>query len=231
MGTVLDWGTAVRLALLLPAERGARLKGVGRAPGRHGNESPGVRTAQRRPLGWAETFPAPRHNVCKYWRPLTVGPLVGRVRGALGIPLWLRAGGSVKARHEAQPRGWQCPIDAPWHPRWWGRGGQGLPIAFVGSLGEGARGAGNGREECPSSMPTMPGLTALKSGCHILSGQPFTSICGGLVRLPPHSVNTNTAFNPLAPAVLGCRGQLAPGNAWGTGTGHHHPAAEPVGMR
>lgn len=52
-------------------------------------------------------------------------------------------------------------------------------------------------------MPTMPGLTALKSGCHIPSGQPFTSICGGLVRLPPHSANTNTALNPLPPAGPG----------------------------
>lgn len=63
------------------------LKGAGRAPGRDGNESPGVCAAQRRLLGWAETFPAPHHNVCKYRRPLTVGPLAGRARGAPGIPL------------------------------------------------------------------------------------------------------------------------------------------------
>lgn len=65
-------------------------------------------------------------------------------------------------------------------------------------------------------MPTMPRLTALKSGCHIPSGQPFTSICGGLVRLLLHSENTNTALNPLAPTILGCRGCLAPGNSSGT---------------
>lgn len=62
-------------------------------------------------------------------------------------------------------------------------------------------------------MPTMPGLTALKSGCHIPSGQPFTSICGGLVQLPLHSANTNTALNPLAPTIPGVRGRPAPGNA------------------
>lgn len=48
-------------------------------------------------------------------------------------------------------------------------------------------------------MPTVLGLTALKSGCHIPSGQPFTSICGGLFGsrlIQP----TQTALNPLAPA-------------------------------
>lgn len=201
------------------------LKGAGRAPGPDGNEAPGVRTAQRHPLGWAETFPAPRHSVCKYRRPLTAGPPAGRARGAPGIPLRLgaprapRRAGGVRARHGAQPWAWQCPTDAPWHPIWQGQGGQGLPIAFVGGPSTGAGGAGSGGEECPRSMPTMLGLTALKSGCHIPSGQPFTSICGGLVRLPSHSANTNTALNPSAPTVPGCRaGQLqathrAPGRA------------------
>lgn len=79
-------------------------------------------------------------------------------------------------------------------------------------------------------MPTMPGLTALKSGCHIPSGQPFTSICGGLVQLPLHSANTNTALNPLAPTVPGVRGRPAPGNASCTETCQRHPAAASVGI-
>jgi len=55
-------------------------------PGRDGNETPGVRAAQRGPLGWAETFPAPRHNVCKYRRPLMAGPPEGTARGAPRAP-------------------------------------------------------------------------------------------------------------------------------------------------
>lgn len=68
-------------------ERGlSALNGTRRAPGRDGNEPPAVRTAQRSPLGWAETFPAPRHNVCKYQRPLVAGPPAGRARGPPSIP-------------------------------------------------------------------------------------------------------------------------------------------------
>lgn len=106
-----------------PRERGARpvaLKGTRREPGRDGNEPPGVRTAQRRPLGWAETFPAPRHNVCKYQRPLMAGRQWGG-RGAL--PASPLNGGSSSS---AVPHG--CPVA----PQMVGRGGQRLPIAFVG---------------------------------------------------------------------------------------------------
>lgn len=173
-------------------------------------------------------LPSPSPQCLQILEATYGGATGGEGEGGSRHPSLAAGRGGVKARRGAQPRGWQCPIDAPWHPRWWGRDGQGLPIAFVRSPGQGARGAGSGREECPRSMPTMPGLTALKSGCHIPSGQPFTSVYGGLVRLP---VNTNTAFNPSAPAVLGCRGQLTPGNAWGTGTGQRHPAAAPVGRR
>lgn len=64
-------------------------------------------------------------------------------------------------------------------------------------------------------MPTMLGLTALKSGCHIPSAQPFTSICGGLFGsrlIQP----TQTALNPLAPAGSG-RGLPAQAENWPPG--------------
>lgn len=126
------------------------------------------------------------------------------------------AGGSSSS---AVPHGY------PVAPQMVGRGAQGLPVAFVGA---GARGAGSAGEECPRSMPTMLGLTALKSGCHIPSGQPFTSIRGGLFGsrlIQP----TQTALNPLAPAGPG-RGLLAPSRALGTGMCRCHPAAASEGM-
>lgn len=135
------------------------------------------------------------------------GLLAGRARGAPRIPLQpglpeqlAVPGGQSRARSPAP--GLAVPHRCPMAPQ---MVGQGLPITFVSGPCVGARGAGSIRKECPCSMPTMLGLTALKSGCHIPSGQPFTSICGGLVRLPPHSANTNTALNPPAPTVLGCR--------------------------
>lgn len=90
-------------------------------------------------------------------------------------------------------------------------------------LGAGARGAGSVGEECPRSMPTMLGLTALKSGCHIPSGQRFTSICGGLFGSRLIQA-TQTSLNPLAPAAPG-RGLRVPNRELGTRMCCCHPAA------
>lgn len=120
---------------------------------------------------------------------------------------------------------------APWIPHGTPDGGgrwAGAAPRLCRCLGAGARGAGSAEEECPRSMPTMPGLTALKSGCHIPSGQPFTSICGGLFGsrlIQP----TQTALNPLAPAGPG-RGLPAPSRELGTRMCRCHPAATSEGM-
>lgn len=188
MGTVWGWGTAVRLALQLQArarwwssERGlSALKGARRAPGRDGNEPPGVRTAQRRPLGWAETFPAPRHNVCKYQRPLMAGPPAGRARGAPSIPLWLGA-----------PRAPQCPMDTPWHPRWWGEVRRGCPLPLSVS-----RCWSQGSRECRGGMSPLNAHHAGADSPEIGLSHPVWAALHlhswGLVRLPPHSANTNS---------------------------------------
>lgn len=192
------------------------LKGTRRAPGRDGNEPPGVRAAQRRPLGWAETFPAPRHNVCKYQRPLMAGPPAGRARGLQASP---SAWGLLELR--SAPR---MPHGTPDGGASWA----GAARCLCRCLGAGARGAGSVGEECSRSMPTMLGLTALKSGCHIPSGQPFTSICGGLFGsrlIQP----TQTSLNPLAPAGPG-RGPPAPSGELGIRMCCCHPAATSEGM-
>lgn len=82
------------------------------------------------------------------------------------------------------------------------------------------------------SVPTMPGLTALKLDCHIPSGQPFTFICGELVLLPLHSANTNTALNPPAPTFPGCRADWPQAMHWAPGCAMPPPSCCSIqGMR
>lgn len=164
-----------------------------------------------------------RHKGARWGGPRPSQPLTTMFANT-GGHLWRQRGGrgglpaspsgrGLPQHHAAPGRGRQIrarspapgpavPHRCPTAPQMAGPGwAQRAP--FVAGLVAGARGAGSGEEECPRSMPTLPGLTALKSGCHIPSGQPFTSSCGGLVRPPPHSANTNTALNPPAPPSRG----------------------------
>lgn len=103
----------------------------------------------------------------------------------------------------------------PWHPAWAGVA-QGLLLAARGG------GAGAAGRNVPRSMPTRPGLTALKSGCHFPSGQPFTSIRRALLgarRLQPRQTQHLTLRGPTAPpGSTGARGHFQDGMPQGART-------------
>lgn len=100
------------------------------------------------------------------------------------------------------------PRAPPWHPAWAGVA-QGLLLAARGG------GAGAAGRNVPCSMPTRPGLTALKSGCHFPSGQPFTSIRRALLgarRLQPRQTQHLTLRGPTAPpGSTGAQGHFQDG--------------------
>lgn len=65
-------------------------------------------------------LPSPSPQCLQIPKATYGGAASGEGEGGPSIPLWLGA-----------PPALPCPVDAPWHPRWWARWA-GVPIAFVG---------------------------------------------------------------------------------------------------